>query len=137
VGQPVSGEYAQLRIPKSPSALCSNTYLLDPISDESRTHNIQLGRLTGECSKSLANQVVAEPKSDGRPKCVPSKRENVTVASQQGACDTLTEPTEPTDEARLMVLAELLADLPEVDRRELIADLPTSDRVAIARLLIG
>jgi hypothetical protein len=36
-----------------------------------------------------------------------------------------------------VVLAELLAYLPEVDRRELIADLPTSDRVAIARLLIG
>jgi hypothetical protein len=105
--------------------------------DESRTHNIQLGRLTGECSKSLENQVVTEPKGDGRPRCVPSERENVTVSSQQGASDTVTKPTEPTDETRLAVLADLLAALPEVDRRELIADLPTSDRVAIARLLIG
>jgi hypothetical protein len=54
-----------------------------------------------------------------------------------GAGDTVKKLTEPTDETRLAVLAELLTDLPEVDRRELIADLPASDRVAIARLLIG
>jgi hypothetical protein len=51
-----------------------------------------------------------------------------------GVSDTVTEPT---DETWLVVLAELLADLPEADRRELIADLPASDRVAIARRLIG
>jgi hypothetical protein len=45
--------------------------------------------------------------------------------------------TEPTDETRLVVLADLLAALPEVGRRELIADLSASDRVAVARLLIG
>jgi hypothetical protein len=54
-----------------------------------------------------------------------------------GAGDTVTKPTEPTDETRLVVLAELLADLPEVDRRELIADLSPADRVAIARRLIA
>ena len=70
-------------------------------------------------------------------KCMTSEPENVTVSSQQGASDTVTKPTEPTDETRLVVLAELLADLPEVDRRELIADLPASDRVAIPRRLIG
>ena len=70
-------------------------------------------------------------------RCMTPEPENVTVSSQQGADDTLTKPTKPTDETRLVVLAELLADLPEVDRRELIADLPASDRVAIARLLMG
>jgi hypothetical protein len=70
-------------------------------------------------------------------KCMTPDPENVTASSQQGAGDTVTKPTEPTDETRLAVLADLLAALPEVDRRELIADLPTSDRVAIARLLIG
>ena len=63
--------------------------------------------------------------------------ENVTVSSPQGAGDTLTKPTKPADETRLAVLADLLADLPEVDRRELIADLSPADRVAIARRLIG
>ena len=59
----------------------------------------------GEDSKLLENQGVEEPKSYGSPKCVPSERENVTVSSQQGASDTVTKPTEPTDETRLVVLA--------------------------------
>ena len=63
--------------------------------------------------------------------------ENVTVSSQQGASDTVTKPTEPTDETRLAMLVDLLAHLPETDRRSLIADLPPADRVAIARRLIG
>ena len=54
-----------------------------------------------------------------------------------GASDTVTKLTEPTDETRLAVLTDLLADLPEADRRELIADLRPADRVAIARRLIG
>ena len=49
----------------------------------------------------------------------------------------MTKPKEPTGETRLAVLAELLTDLPEADRRELIADLSPADRVAIARRLIG
>ena len=85
----------------------------------------------------MENKGVAEPKSDGRPTCVPSERENVTVSSQQGAGDTVTKPTEPTDETRLAMLVDLLAALPEADRRELIADLSPADRVAIARRLIG
>ena len=70
---------------------------------------------------------------------MPSEREDVTVSSHQGASDTVTkptEPTEPTDETRLAFLAELLAALPETDRRSLIADLSPADRVAIARKLI-
>ena len=65
---------------------------------------------------------------------MPSERENVTVSSHQGASDTVTEPTAET---RLALLADLLAGLPEVGRRELIADLSPADRVAIARQLIG
>jgi hypothetical protein len=60
----------------------------------------------------------------------------ISGGRRHGAGDTVAKPTEPTDETRLAMLAELLAALPEVDRRELIADLPTSDRVAIARRLI-
>jgi hypothetical protein len=130
-------QFEPLFIQKSSAALCSNTYLLDPIPDESRTHNIPLGRPTGEHSKPLEQQDVIDSDSDGMTKCMTLEPENVTVSSQQGASDTVTKPTEPTDEARLMVLAELLADLPEVERRELIADLSPADRVAIARRLIG
>jgi hypothetical protein len=85
----------------------------------------------------LENQDVIDSNSDGMTKCMTPEPENVTVSSQQGASDTVTKPTEPTDETRLAVLLDLLAALPETDRRELIADLPTSDRVAIARLLMG
>jgi hypothetical protein len=67
---------------------------------------------------------------------VPSERESVTVSCKQGASDTVTKPTEPTDETRLAVLADLLAALPETDRRSLIADLRPADRVAIARIFI-
>ena len=38
---------------------------------------------------------------------------------------------------RLEVIADLLADLPQEQRREVIADLAPADRAAIARLLIG
>ena len=68
---------------------------------------------------------------------MPSEREDVTVSSHQGASDTVTKPTEPTNETRLAMLVDLLAAIPEIDRRSLIADLSTADRVAIARRLIG
>lgn len=74
--------------------------------------------------------------SDGMTKCMTPDPENVTVSSHQGASDTVTKPTEPTDETRLAFLAELLAALPGTDRRSLIADLSPADRVAIARKLI-
>lgn len=38
---------------------------------------------------------------------------------------------------RLELIADLLADLPQTERREVIAELPPSARAAIARLLIG
>ena len=41
-----------------------------------------------------------------------------------------------TTDAKLAVLADLLADLPSPQRREVIAGLPAADRVAIARMLI-
>ena len=43
-------------------------------------------------------------------------------------------PESGTD--RLAIIADLLTDLPEAERREVIADLPPTDRAAIARLLI-
>ena len=85
----------------------------------------------------MENQEVAESKSDGRTRCVPSDPEAVTASNHQGPSDKVTKPTKPTHEIRLAILTDLLANLPETDRRELIADLPTSDRVAIARRLIG
>jgi hypothetical protein len=42
-----------------------------------------------------------------------------------------------TSDAKLAVLADLLADLPTAERRAVIASLPAADRVAIARLLVG
>jgi len=41
-----------------------------------------------------------------------------------------------TSNAKLAVLADLLADLPGPQRRQVIASLPLADRVAIARLLV-
>ena len=55
---------------------------------------------------------------------VPSERENVPESAD----------SEPD---RLAVIADLLADLPEADRREVIAELTPADRMAIARRLIG
>ncbi len=42
-----------------------------------------------------------------------------------------------TSEAKLAVLADLLADLPTAERRDIIASLPTADRAAIARQIAG
>ena len=42
-----------------------------------------------------------------------------------------------SDADRLAAIADLLADLPQAERREVIAELPPADRAAIARLLIG
>jgi len=42
-----------------------------------------------------------------------------------------------TSEAKLAVLADLLADLPGPQRREVIASLPAEDRAGIAHLLVS
>jgi Mg/Co/Ni transporter MgtE len=55
---------------------------------------------------------------------VPSECESVQQTADSGA-------------DRLAVIADLLADLPDAERREVIAELPPADRAAIARLLIG
>jgi hypothetical protein len=58
------------------------------------------------------------------PSLVPSERDNKQQTGDSGA-------------DRLAVIADLLADLPDAERREVIAELPPADRAAIARLLIG
>ena len=58
------------------------------------------------------------------PKLVPSEREIVQQAADSGS-------------DRLAVIADLLTDLPDAERREVIAELPPADRAAIACLLIG
>ena len=58
------------------------------------------------------------------PRLVPSEHEN-------GA------KTSDSDADRLAVIADLLADLPEAERREVIAELPPAERATIARMLIG
>ena len=59
---------------------------------------------------------------------------DTTPAGQAGA----SEPVQAeADKDRLAVIADLLADLPDAERREVIAELPPADRAAIARLLIG
>ena len=42
-----------------------------------------------------------------------------------------------TSDAKLAVLADLLADLSSPQRREVIASLPTEDRAAIAKLVVA
>jgi len=62
------------------------------------------------------------------------------VSGADGACTnacTSGAENRPNPADRLAVIADLLADLPEQQRREVIADLPAGDRAAIARLLIG
>jgi hypothetical protein len=56
------------------------------------------------------------------PKMVPSKHENTHKSD---------------DSDRLAVVADLLADLPQIERRAVIADLAPTDRVTIAGLLIN
>ncbi len=59
---------------------------------------------------------------------------DTTPAGQAGT----SEPAQAdADKARLAVIADLLADLPDNERREVIAELPPADRAGIARLLIG
>jgi hypothetical protein len=90
--------------------------------------------VTGYGSNPPNNNVLQDSDSELVPKLVAQSEIQATDTgnSSSGAGDTVTKPTEPTDETRLAVLAELLAGLPEVDRRELIADLSPADRVAIA-----
>jgi len=56
------------------------------------------------------------------PNCVPSDAENVTDSA--GA-----DP--------LAVIADLLADLPEDERRGVIADMAPADRVVVAKMLVA
>ena len=96
----------------------------DKAGEEIRTLNIQLGRLDGENSKATLGQEDADTPSAVVPKSVPSEHENGAESSE-------------SDADRLAVIADLLADLPEAERREVIAALPPAARAAIARLLIG
>ncbi len=56
------------------------------------------------------------------PKLVPSEHENTHKSG---------------DSDRLDVIADLLADLPQAERRVVIADLAPTDRVTIAGLLVN
>lgn len=53
--------------------------------------------------------------------------------------DTTTEPTQPRYDhsERLSMITDLIADLPQAERREVIATLSPADRVALAKLLIA
>ncbi len=55
----------------------------------------------------------------------------------QSAKNTPESPDTNPDTDRLAVIADLLSDLPQAERREVIAELPPADRAAIARMLIG
>ena len=89
-----------------------------------RTADVQLGKLDSEHSNDLTEPDVTDSPSAVVPKSVPSEHENVS------------EPVNPHFD-RLAVIADLLADLPQAERREVIDELPPSDRAAIARLLIA
>ena len=61
--------------------------------------------------------------------------------AESGAESVGTDPNAPpladADTTRLAVIADLLADLPDAERRDVISELSPADRVSIARLLIG
>ena len=86
-----------------------------------QTLNIQLGRLDDEQSKGLPEHADTNGAVPRVPRSVPCGHENAP---------------EPHDAEHLAAIADLLADLPQTERREVIAELVPSDRVAIARLLI-
>jgi len=86
-----------------------------------RTLDVQLGKPDGQCSKGLSEQGDTNGAELVVPKMVPSEHEN---APKSGDSD------------RLAVIADLLADLPQAERRAVIAELVPADRAAIARLLI-
>jgi hypothetical protein len=73
-------------------------------------------------SKALPEQVDTNGAELMVPKMVPSEHENAHKSS---------------DSDRLAVIADLLADLPQAERRAVIADLAPADRVKIAGLLIN
>ena len=45
--------------------------------------------------------------------------------------------TDSAGTAHLAVIADLLADLPEDERRSVIADMASADRVAVAKMLVS
>ncbi len=91
-------------------------------ADEIRTHDVQLGKPNGQCSKDLSEQVDTNGAELVVPKTVPSEHENTHKSA---------------DSDRLAVIADLLADLPQAERRAVIADLAPADRVTIAGLLMN
>jgi len=54
-------------------------------------------------------------------------------AAECAASDGKTAPNTP----RLAALADVLADIPEEDRRGIVADLNADDRIAIAKMLVA
>ena len=55
-------------------------------------------------------------------------------AFEQADATTWAQPQSPHGD-RLAIIADLLADLPQAERREVIADLPPEDRLTIAKML--
>ena len=58
------------------------------------------------------------------------------VAACTNAC-TSNDENGPNQAGKLEVIADLLAGLPEAERRDVITELAPADRVAVARLLIA
>ena len=84
------------------------------------------------------NQQPPAPKAPGTDS-QDSNNQEVPTGQECACTDACTKGIEngPNSADRLAVIADLLADLPEQQRREVIADLPPADRAAVARLLIG
>ena len=96
----------------------------DIAGDRIRTDDVQLGKPDGEHRKPITIHDVTDDPSPVVPRLVPREHENASESHD-------------TQADRLVVIADLLAELPQAERREVIAGLPPTDRAAIARLLIG
>ncbi len=87
-----------------------------------RTLDVQLWKLDGSNRKALSEQRDTRGSAEGVPNCVPSDAANVTDSA---------------DASPLAVIADLLADLPEDQRRGVISDMAPADRVAVAKMLVS
>jgi len=91
-----------------------------------RTRMTSLEGCVPTITNQLNNNDLEPTRNIGMPKSMPSVHENDTESE-------LSDTSVPSPD--IIVLADLLATLPDSDRAGIIADLPQDQRLAIARLL--
>jgi hypothetical protein len=92
--------------------------------DRTRTDDVQLGKLIQPSRNLLQIKPDTAAPISVVPKMVPSKSENELQSPQAHA-------------NRLIVVAELLVDLPETERQQIIAGLSATDRLSVVQMLVS